>query len=163
MAHPWAVLGGHGFAAGIGVACGLWVPYLPLAAGLAVGLTVAVMLATRCLHPPGGATALTAVIGGPGIKALGWDFVWHPVLLNALLLVVLAYGFNTLFRGSRELGGRPLAVPLPNTGNGAAIRHEDFVYALSQIDTYVDISEEDLLAIYALARGHQKSDPTELS
>ena len=33
----------------------------------------------------------------------------------------------------------------------APIRHEDFVYALSEIDSIVDISEEKLLKIYTLA------------
>ncbi len=32
-----------------------------------------------------------------------------------------------------------------------AINHEDFVYALSHIDTYVDIDEGDLVKIYNLA------------
>lgn len=38
------------------------------------------------------------------------------------------------------------------------INHEDFVYALSHIDTLVDVTEEDLLQIYKLAtRRHVES------
>lgn len=37
------------------------------------------------------------------------------------------------------------------------IAHADLVYALSQIDTIVTVSEEDLLTIYQLATGRDKS------
>ena len=37
------------------------------------------------------------------------------------------------------------------------IPHSDLVYALSQIDTFVDVSEEDLQRIYALALGHHQA------
>jgi len=31
--------------------------------------------------------------------------------------------------------------------------HADFVYALSQMDTFIDVTEDDLLKIYQLATG----------
>ncbi len=42
----------------------------------------------KYIHPPGGATALTAVIGGPAVTSLGYGFVWEPVLLNSVLVAV---------------------------------------------------------------------------
>ncbi len=55
----------------------------------------------RCLHPPGGATALTAVIGGPSVHALGFGHLLHPVLLNVIVLLGVAIVFNALFRWRR--------------------------------------------------------------
>jgi hypothetical protein len=36
----------------------------------------------------------------------------------------------------------------------AMIAHSDLVYALSQIDSFIDVTEEDLLRIYHLAMNH---------
>jgi len=54
------------------------------------------MMATKTLHPPGGATALIAVIGGPKIHALGFLYAFVPAGLGALLLVVIALLINNL-------------------------------------------------------------------
>ncbi len=94
LSQPWPAIGGHLFSAYVGVACARWVPELWLAAAMAVGLAVVVMHYTRCLHPPGGATALVAVIGGPDIHALGFHYVWTPVMLNAVTLFLSALLFN---------------------------------------------------------------------
>ena len=37
----------------------------------------------------------------------------------------------------------------------APVDHADFVYALSQIDTFIDVTEDDLLKIYQLATGRE--------
>jgi len=94
LSRPWPAIGGHLFSAYVGVACARWIPELWLAAAMAVGLAVVVMHYTRCLHPPGGATALVAVIGGPDIHALGFNYVWTPVMLNAVTLFLSAMLFN---------------------------------------------------------------------
>ena len=39
------------------------------------------------------------------------------------------------------------------------IEHADLVYALSQIDSFVDVPEEDLLRIYDLATGRHSQPP----
>ena len=51
----------------------------------------------KCIHPPGGATALTAVLGGDAIHQLGFGFVIHPVLVNGLLMTGIAVAFNFCF------------------------------------------------------------------
>ena len=72
LAQPRNFLGGHIISALIGVtAFKLLAPHLWLAAALAVATSIAVMHATKTLHPPGGATALIAVIGGPKIHQPG--------------------------------------------------------------------------------------------
>ncbi|MDB5296908.1 MAG: hypothetical protein JWO31_2891, partial [Phycisphaerales bacterium] len=90
MSQPWPVLGGHALSAAVGVACHRLLPDPRLAAPAAVGLAIGVMYYARCLHPPGGATALAAVLGGPAVHALGYRYVLAPVLLDAG--VVLAAG-----------------------------------------------------------------------
>ena len=65
LGQLWNVIGGHLISAAIGVACYQWLPSNGIAAGASVGLAIGAMYYTRCIHPPGGATALAAVIGGP--------------------------------------------------------------------------------------------------
>ena len=72
LGQLWNVIGGHLISAAIGVACYQWLPSNGIAAGASVGLAIGAMYYTRCIHPPGGATALAAVIGGQNIHALGY-------------------------------------------------------------------------------------------
>jgi hypothetical protein len=37
----------------------------------------------------------------------------------------------------------------------APVDHADFVYALSQMGTFIDVTEDDLLKIYQLATGRE--------
>lgn len=99
LAQPWSVLGGNLVAAALGVACaGLLGPTLP-AAALAAAAAIGVMLSLRCLHPPSGAVALTAVLGGPAVQAAGWSFLLAPVLLDSTLLLASALLFHRLAGG----------------------------------------------------------------
>ena len=94
LSQPWPLVGGHVCSALVGVACAMFLGTSFLSAGLAVGVAVLIMQLTRCTHPPAGATALAAVIGGDAVTDLGWFFVLKPVLLNALLLLLAALLFN---------------------------------------------------------------------
>jgi len=67
-----------------------------LASGLAVSTAIALMHATQTLHPPGGATALIAVIGGPGIHSLGYWYVLLPCAAGAVCMLALACVTNNL-------------------------------------------------------------------
>ncbi|UFH51096.1 HPP family protein [Pseudomonas sp. KNUC1026] len=53
LAQPWSVIGGNTLSALVGIACSRWVPDATVAAAMAVGLAIAVMMALRCLHPRG--------------------------------------------------------------------------------------------------------------
>jgi CBS-domain-containing membrane protein len=55
----------------------------------------------NCLHPPGGATALSAVIGGQAVHQLGYQYLLTPVLLNVVTLLLIAIVFNYPFRWRR--------------------------------------------------------------
>ncbi|MBI3431160.1 MAG: HPP family protein [Hydrogenophilales bacterium] len=164
MSQPWSVLGGHVVSALAGVASQHWLGNEPmLAASVAVALSIAAMYSLRCLHPPGGATALTAVVGGETVHALGYGFVVAPILINTLVILVVAVVFNYPFAWRRypQIWHRKTVAVAPDPAHQGAqekamIPHSDLVYALSQIDTFVDISEDDLQRIYALALGHHQ-------
>jgi CBS domain-containing membrane protein len=162
LSQPWNVLGGHLVSALVGVSCFLLVPQPFVAAGLAVGLAIGVMYYLRCIHPPGGATALAAVIGGETTHALGYRFVLTPVLENVLVILAVAVIFNYAFKWRRYPAWLVRDQPAPATGEGArtSIEHADLVAALGQIDSYIDVSEHDLLRIYELATG--KADMRQL-
>ena len=97
LAQPRNLMGGHIISAIIGVTAlkGLY-PYPWLAAALAVSVSIAVMHLTKTLHPPGGATALIAVIGGPKIHHLGYLYALTPVALGALIMLAVALTVNNL-------------------------------------------------------------------
>lgn len=166
LSQPWPLLGGHVVSALIGVACAQQIANLLIAAPLAVGLAIAAMYYLRCIHPPGGASALTAVIGGSQVHALGYHFVLTPVLLNLCIMLVAAVAVNYAFPWRRypaSLRKKPAAMQLapPDTFN--RLTHADFTYALAETGSYVDISEDELANIYRLAVKHacQLSDQPE--
>lgn len=158
LSQPWPVLGGHVISALVGVTCAQWVAEPMLAAGLAVAISIGLMYGLRCLHPPGGATALFAVLGGESILRLGYDYVFAPVLLNVVVMLIIAVLFNYPFTWRRypQVWWRESVCPIESAEEKCMIPHSDLVYALSQIDTFVDVSEEDLQRIYALALGHHQ-------
>jgi len=79
LAQPRNLLGGHVFSAVTGVICYQALnPHMWLASAVAVATAIAVMHATKTLHPPGGATALIAVIGSSKIHDLGFLYVIIP-------------------------------------------------------------------------------------
>lgn len=97
LAQPRNVIGGHVLSALVGVACQqLLHPWPPVAPAAAVATAIALMHLTRTLHPPGGATALIAVIGGPKVHALGFGYALIPVALGAVLLVAVGVIVNNL-------------------------------------------------------------------
>jgi CBS-domain-containing membrane protein len=99
LAQPRNLVGGHVISALVGVACYQWLgDTLWIAAALSVSLAIAAMLVTKTLHPPGGATALIAVIGGPKVHALGFLYAFIPAGLGALVLLFIALVVNNLAR-----------------------------------------------------------------
>jgi len=102
LAQPRNLLGGHVLSALVGVACQqMFHSTLWLAAALAVATAIAVMHATRTLHPPGGATALIAVIGGEKIHNLGFMYALFPVGGGALIMLVIALLVNNIPKSRR--------------------------------------------------------------
>lgn len=97
LAQPRNLIGGHVISAIIGVTIlKLFPNELWFAGALAVSLSIVAMQITKTLHPPGGATALIAVTGGAKIKAMGYLYVFSPVLTGVLILFMVALVFNNM-------------------------------------------------------------------
>jgi CBS-domain-containing membrane protein len=102
LAQPRNLVGGHVISGLVGVACSqLFGDTVWLAAALGVSLAIVAMLATRTLHPPGGATALIAVIGGPKIHSLGYLYAFLPAGAGAVILLIVALLVNNLAKNRR--------------------------------------------------------------
>lgn len=94
LARPWPVLGGNFISAMIGVACAKLIADVTLATAVACALAIAAMMLADCLHPPGGAVALTAVLGGPAIQGMGFGFALWPVAIATTLLLLSSMAFK---------------------------------------------------------------------
>lgn len=102
LAQPRNLVGGHVLSALVGVAAWQFLGATPwLAGAAAVATAILVMHATRTLHPPGGATALIAVIGGPQVHDLGYLYALAPVGAGALVMLFVALVVNNLHPGRR--------------------------------------------------------------
>jgi CBS-domain-containing membrane protein len=93
FAQPLNVVGGHVICAVIGLAAVHWLGVNPWSLALAVGASIAAMMATRTVHPPAGSNPVIVFLGHPG-----WGFVIFPVLCGALLLVLIALLYNNVVR-----------------------------------------------------------------
>ncbi len=154
LSQPWALFGGHLVSALIGVSCARWIGDPLLGGALAVGLAIGAMHYLHCIHPPGGATALVAVLGGEELQQLGYGFVLQPVLENVVLVLILAVLINLPLRWRRypaSIAGVPAAA---TKGDALELSHADLSHALAQLESYIDVSESDLIRIYALAQAH---------
>ncbi|MDR7210397.1 HPP family protein [Flavobacterium piscis] len=97
FSQPRNLVGGHLVSALIGVTVHKLAPdIIWIAAPLAVSLSIILMQITKTLHPPGGATALIAIIGSDKIKDLGYIYVLSPVLIGVLILLFTALIFNNM-------------------------------------------------------------------
>ena len=149
LAQPWSVLGGNVVAALIGVSCARYIHAPIPAAAAAIFLAIGAMFALHCLHPPSGAVALTAVIGGEQNHALGYGFVLAPVLLNSLLMVAVAVWYNRAV-GRRYPHSQQMQLPHPQQTADApptarlGFSSEDLQAVLKENDQVLDISPDDL-------------------
>jgi CBS-domain-containing membrane protein len=100
-AQPVPVILAHCVAAFLGVLSAQIFNNTALAVGVAIGVHAGLMVRFGYMHPPSGGTALTAIIGGSAVTDLGYSLIWRPVLLNAVLLVVLAFVINAPFAWRR--------------------------------------------------------------
>ena len=149
LAQPWSIIGGNLVAALIGVTCAKLIGAPILAAALAGALAIGAMFALRCLHPPSGAVALTAVLGGPAVHALGYSFVLMPVAVNSLLLLLAALFFNNVT--GRRYPHVTVAEPvqqhdtkdIPPTAR-LGVTTEDLDAVLARYNQVLDISRDDL-------------------
>jgi len=97
LAQPRNLIGGHIVSGFVGVASyQLFGPCMWAAAATAVATALALMHITKTLHPPGGATALIAVIGGEKVHSLGFLYPIIPAGLGALIMLAVALLVNNI-------------------------------------------------------------------
>lgn len=148
LAQPWSILCGNIVSAFVGVTVALLVPDIFLASALAISLAIAAMMALRCLHPPSGAVALTAVLGGPAVHSLGYGFILWPVAGNSLILLILALVYNNAtgrayphgLRLGKASHGTADPTPIQKIGFSSA----DLDEVLKEYDEVLDIDRDVL-------------------
>jgi len=97
LAQPRNLIGGHMISAVIGVTTYKLLPApLWLTSAIAVATSIAIMHATKTLHPPGGATALIAVIGSQKIHDLGYLYVFIPAGVGPFIMLTVALLVNNI-------------------------------------------------------------------
>ncbi|WP_312461717.1 HPP family protein [Comamonas sp.] len=145
MAQPWPVIGGSLLSALAGWVAVLVFPDPLLAAAVAVGLAIMVMVVLRCLHPPGAALAMWMAIQGWHDVAI----LLNPVALNLVVLVLLATAYNRM-TGKRypapQHSQKPQAVQ-PSRASSAHIEGGDLDEALARFNGVLDVSRADLEAL----------------
>lgn len=159
LSQPWNVVGGHMVSALIGVSVFAVITDPVFGSAIAVGSAITAMYYLKCLHPPGGATAAIPFLTGAGINSYGYEYVFMPVGVGAVLIVLIALLFNYPFAYRRYpislARGLSDAEPVEHDPAYASISHAELVYAISEIDSFVDASEQDLLRIYEIATGRK--------
>lgn len=157
LAQPWPVVGGNILSSLVGVAAFQQIPDMMVAAGVAVGGAILLMSLLRCLHPPGGAAALTAVIGSQGIHAAGYDFAFAPVALNSVALVSIGMFFHRV--SGHSYPHQPAAPPaIAEAERAVAGFHlADIDRALAELPDSFDISRADLDLLLSRAEQHARA------
>lgn len=149
LAQPWSIVGGNTISAFVGVTIATLVSDPALAIGLAVALAILVMSMTRSLHPPGGAAALTAVVGGAAVARAGFWFPLVPVAINSMILVGVGMVFHRL--AGRQYPHRPAAAPVnthktadPPAALRVGFNADDIDAAIADLNETLDISRDDI-------------------
>jgi CBS-domain-containing membrane protein len=91
LAQPRNIVGGHLLSTLIGLALLHTAGVHPWSVALAVGCAIVAMQLTGTLHPPAGADPLVVMLAGAG-----WTFLWSPILLGSVLIVLLAWAVHRL-------------------------------------------------------------------
>ena len=151
LSTPWAFLAGNILSAIVGVTCAKFIGVTFLAASLAVAVSILVMHLTRSLHPPGGATALAAVIGGPTIHELGYWYVLTPTLINCCILFSVAMLFNNLFHWRRYPQSLMRYQSVGYHPDTRRIKMQHIHEAIKRSDLVVDASDEQIKRVVDLA------------
>lgn len=157
LAQPWPVVGSYLSAALVGLAMRQWLGAELWVAAAALAVSIVVMCLLRCLHPPGGAVAVSAVLADSGLVALG-DHLLEPVLLNAWVMLCVAVLYNRLtgIRYPHRAAPRPDPHHTldPRPGERVGVRGEDLDLALAELDAFVDVTRDELERIVAATEQH---------
>lgn len=160
MAQPWSVFAGQLLSATSGLLAWHYIHEVWLATAFAVVLASLLMLIFSCRHAPGAATALFIALGGDAITQLNWSLLWLTMLPALIALLAFAFLYNLPFAWRRypfnflehkQSSSQPDHSASPTDDD---INHEDILYAANHLKGYFELSEEDFMDIYRLAKAH---------
>jgi len=163
LSQPWSFVMGHLLSAFIGISVAKLIQDPVIASSLAVSLAILAMYLSNSLHPPGGATALTAVVGGSAITELGYWYLLTPISINLIIMLIWALIVNNLLpnrcypNGIQDVNKSDNSSSSENSDQSARldlIHRSDLHMALTEIDAFVDVSEDELAKIFNLSQMH---------
>lgn len=156
FSQPWPVLGGYVLSAVAGLLSVQLLDAKVTQGALAVSLSVVLMYYFRCIHPPGGAATMIPVVS----DAIDWWFVLNPILIGGTCLIWSSIIFNAFFPWRRY----PAALVSTSVGtrnspqvgqSSIGLTYEDVSWALQRMESFTDVSAEDLCQLFELATEHQ--------
>ncbi|MGB7651640.1 MAG: HPP family protein [Gallionella sp.] len=155
MAQPWNVIVGQIIAGFIGWLISQLLSDMVIAAALAVGLSIWLMHLVDALHPPAAATALTLVLSSSQFHHLGAGWTVVMLAANVGFILLLALLINNFLPHRRYPAPHPPTAPALQTC--VVIDAQDIQRAMSEMQTELDVSEDDLLEIYRRAAQHAQA------
>ncbi|MDO9461605.1 MAG: HPP family protein [Alphaproteobacteria bacterium] len=96
FSQPRNVIGGHFISSLIGLTFLYFVGPQWWSVAMAVGVTIAVMMLTRTVHPPAGSNPVIVFLTAPA-----WDFLLFPSLAGALILALIGLIYNNATRTAK--------------------------------------------------------------
>ena len=158
LAQPWPVFGGNLVSAAVGVAIAQSFANPMLAVGVAVCLAILAMSVLRCLHPPSGAVAITAILGGDAIAKAGFAYPVTLVAANSAALLVIGWLYHRFSHHSYPHKPEPVAEISVLSG----LLREDIDRAIAESGETFDIDLNDLEGLLmraeAISAERQRSD-----
>ena len=158
LAQPWPVFGGNLVSAAVGVAMAQSIANPMLAVGVAVCLAIIAMSVLRCLHPPSGAVAITAILGGDAITKAGFAYPVTLVAANSAALLAMGWLYHRFSHHSYPHKPEPVAeISVPS-----GLLREDIDRAIAESGETFDIDLNDLEGLLmraeAISAERQRSD-----
>jgi CBS domain-containing membrane protein len=154
LAQPWSIAGGNFVSAVVGAVVAQLIPDPAIAAAVAVSLAILTMSLLRCLHPPGGAAALSAVLGGYALLSGHVVEFLFVVLVNSLLLVAIGWLFHRFSGHSYPHRAKPVEGKALPPAPASGLLMDDIDKALDDLGETFDISREDLALLLERAEVH---------
>lgn len=163
LSQPWPVIAGNTFSAIVGVLCFSMLGDSIYSMAMALGVAVLIMSISRCLHPPGGATALSAVAGGEAITTSGFEFVLFPVFFCSVVIVLVSVLLNLPFKWrlypAHWFHLNKKVEPVTTKDRDAELTSEDFLLAVQQHDSFIDVTEDSWVELLEQAKVNAQKKP----
>lgn len=155
LAQPWSIIGGNIVSMTVGIAIAHLDAGPLVEAGLAVSGAILAMSVLRCLHPPGGAVALSVILGSSDmLTAADHIVVAAPVVVNSLALVLIGWFFHRYSGHSYPHRAVPVMWKELPPAPAAGVLLDDIDKALEELGETFDVSREDLAVLLARAEVH---------